>query len=170
MFRLTAVSASPLPTEPAERVRLILEKVLSTLDLEAQITIEESESVISAAIDGKDEADNEDLGMLIGRRGQTIDAIQLLCYRGAFTTAESRKRVTVDAAGYRSRREEMLDREADSAAEVAVAEARPVNLEPMTASERRAVHEHLKERPGLETYSEGDEPDRFVVVAPIVSA
>lgn len=162
------MSTTDLPTEPTERVRSILEQILGTLDLEAEISIEEDADEIRASIDSGD-GDDDQLGMLIGRRGQTIDAIQLLCYRGAFTDVSDRKRVSVDAAGYRSRRGELLEREADSAAETAMSESRPVSLEPMTASERRAVHEHLKERSGLETYSEGDEPDRRVVVAPIVS-
>jgi len=106
---------------------------------------------------------------LIGRRGQTIDAVQLICYRAAFRETEDRKRVVVDAAGYRARQREILERHADQAAERALKRATPVSLEPMTAQERRVVHERLKDRAGVETYSEGDEPDRCVVVAPLVS-
>ena len=80
-----------------------------------------------------------------------------------------RKRVVVDAAGYRERRKETLTARADRAAEQALAGNRSVEMDPMSAQERRVVHEHLKERAGVETYSEGDEPHRCVVVAPLVS-
>ncbi len=145
-------------------MRALLERVVDELDLEADVTVEEDEEQIAATIDGE-----EELGILIGRHGQTIDALQLLCYRAAFQGRPERKRVTVDAAGYRVRRAELLHRDADQAAERATSASRPVRLEPMTSSERKVVHDHLKERPGVETYSEGEEPERCVVVAPLVS-
>jgi len=132
------------PAEPAERVRELIEGVLDELDLEGDVGIEEDEERISASIEG-----DEDYGLLIGKRGQTIDALQLLCFQAAFRGMRERKRVVVDAAGYRERRRE--------------------KLEAMSAQERRVVHEHLKERAGVETYSEGDEPNRCVVVAPLVA-
>ena len=157
-------STRVMPDEPAQRVRAVVERVLGELDiLDAEIEIAEDAETITAAVEG------EDLGLLIGRHGQTIDALQLLCYRAAFQGKEERKRVVVDAAGYRGRRQELLGRQADSAAKRALRVGRPVELEPMTAQERRVVHDHLKERSGVETYSEGDEPDRRVIVAPLVS-
>ena len=95
-----------LPEEPAERVRVIVGRVLDELDLEAEVEVEEDEDEIRAAVEG----DDEELGLLIGRRGQTIDALQLVCYRAAFRGRQDRKRVTVDAAGYRRRRAETLER------------------------------------------------------------
>jgi spoIIIJ-associated protein len=80
-----------------------------------------------------------------------------------------RKRVVVDAAGYRERRRETLEGRADRAAEQALSANHVVEMDPMSAQERRVVHERLKERAGVETYSEGDEPRRCVVVAPLVS-
>ena len=80
-----------------------------------------------------------------------------------------RKRVVLDAAGYRERRREVLIARADRAAERALDESRTVEMDEMSAQERRVVHEHLKDRAGVETYSEGDEPHRCVVVAPLVS-
>jgi spoIIIJ-associated protein len=154
---------SELPDEPIERVRTIVERIVDELDLDADVEVSESDSTITARIQG------EDLGLLIGRRGQTIDAIQLICYRAAFRGVRERKRVEVDAAGYRERQRELLERQADQAADRALKRGRPVDLEPMTAQERRIVHDSLKDRAGIETYSEGDEPDRFVVVAPLVS-
>jgi spoIIIJ-associated protein len=156
-------SAAPLPEPPAERVRVVLERVLDELDLDASVEVEENEDEIRGLIEG------EDLGLLIGRRGQTIDALQLLCYRSAFRGLPDRKRVVVDAAGYRDRRAEILNRQADTAAERAVKTGRPIELEPMSAGERKVVHDHLKDRPEIETYSEGSEPERCVVVAPLIS-
>jgi spoIIIJ-associated protein len=110
----------------------------------------------------------DDLGILIGHHGQTIDAIQHLAYRMAFRGSPSRKRVVIDASGYRERRAVALRAAADQAAEAAVHDRRPVALEAMSAPERRVVHEHLKGRHDVETYSEGEEPDRRLVVAPLV--
>jgi len=153
-----------LPDDPAERVEAIIDRVLDEIDLDADVEVTERDDEILAEIDGDD-----DLGILIGRRGQTIDALQLICYRAAWRGRQDRKRVTVDAAGYRKRRAEVLERQAEEAAARAESTGRPVDLEPMSASERRVVHNHLAERSQVETYSEGDEPERFVVVAPLVA-
>jgi spoIIIJ-associated protein len=108
------------------------------------------------------------VGLLIGRRGQTIDAVQLLCYQSAFQGLPERKRVSVDAAGYRERRNETVTAQAERAAERALESGNEIELEPMTATERKVVHDHLAERSGIETFSEGDEPERCVIVAPLV--
>ena len=159
---MSSGGAEGLPAEPVERVRAVLEEIVQGLDLAAEIEVEEEEERIVGRIDG------EDVGLLIGRRGQTIDAVQLLCYRAAFRGQHERKRVVVDAAGYRERRREMVERQAERAAERALASGREIELEPMTPTERKLVHDHLKDRGGLETFSEGEEPDRCVVVAPLV--
>ena len=105
--------------------------------------------------------------MLIGRHGQTIDAIQYLAnaivFRGRY---DERKPVVVDAAGYRDRRQATLDALALRMAEQASATGQRVELEPMTAVERKIVHEKLKDDPEVETTSEGTEPNRFVVDLP----
>ena len=152
------------PAEPAERVRELVERVLDELDLDWEVEIYEAEDAIEAVIEGDD-----DYGLLIGRRGQTIDALQLLCFQAAFRGFRERKRVIVDAAGYSERRRELLASRADRAAEQALKVGRSVEMDAMSAQERRVVHEHLKERAGVETYSEGDEPHRCVVVAPLIS-
>ena len=152
------------PEEPAERVKTLVEGVLDELDLEAAVEVSEGDERIEAAIDGDD-----DYGLLIGKRGQTIDALQLLCYQAAFRGRRERKRVVLDAAGYRERRREVLTARADRAAEQALKGNRSVEMDPMSAQERRIVHEHLRDRAGIETYSEGDEPRRCVVVAPLVA-
>ena len=109
----------------------------------------------------------EDLGLFIGRHGTTIDAVQHLAYRAAAAADDGPQRVVVDAAGYRERRAQALHRQADEAAEDAVRTGRPVALDAMSATERKVVHEHLKDREDVETYSEGAEPDRHLVVAPL---
>ncbi len=152
------------PEEPAQRVRELVEGVLDELDLDGEVAVEEDDDRIAVAVEG-----TEDYGLLIGKRGQTIDALQLLCYQAAFRGLRERKRVVVDAAGYRERRREALESRADRAAEQALGEGRVVEMEPMSAQERRVVHERLKERAGIETYSEGDEPNRCVIVAPLVA-
>jgi spoIIIJ-associated protein len=126
--------------------------------------VREDDDLIEAIVAGED-----DYGLLIGKRGQTIDALQLLCYQAAFRGMRERKRVVVDAAGYRGRRRETLEGRADRAAEQALSANNIIEMDPMSAQERRVVHERLKERSGVETYSEGDEPNRCVVVAPLVS-
>lgn len=154
-----------LPDDPASRVEAVLTAVVDALGLEGEVSVSETPDGILGVVDG------EDVGLLIGRHGRTIDALQLICHQAAqrVMDPDDRKRVIIDAADYRERRSESLRRQGDIAAEEAVASARPVEMEPMSSSERRVVHEHLRDRTEIETYSEGDEPSRFVVVAPLVS-
>lgn len=152
---------TPARSEASERVEELLARILDAVGIEAKVEISEDDDAVTAVIDG------EDLGLLIGRHGQTIDAIQHLAYRAAFRGADGRKRVTVDAAGYRDRRAALLQHDADEAADEALRIGAPVALDAMNAVERRVVHEYLRDRDGVETYSEGAEPDRHLVVAPI---
>jgi spoIIIJ-associated protein len=110
----------------------------------------------------------EDAEALVGDHGRTLDAIQHLAYRTAFGASTPRKAVVVDAVGYRARRATALRAAADQAVETAIVEGRAVELEPMSAIERKLVHEHLRDRREIETYSEGEEPTRRLVVAPLV--
>jgi spoIIIJ-associated protein len=153
--------AETIPEEPAERVRAIVARVVHALGLDATVDIEESEEEIRATVNG------DDLGLLIGKHGTTIDALQHIAFRAAFQGDADRKQVTVDAAGYRERREGALHRMADRAAAEALQYDRPVELEPMRATERKIVHTYLSERTDVETHSEGDEPDRRLVVSPV---
>lgn len=148
-------------SDAADRVRELLEHILGAVGVEAEIEVAETGEGIAANLAG------EDLGLLIGRHGQTIDAIQHLAYRIAFRGDEERKRVSVDAAGYRERRAAVLQEDADAAVEEALDSGRPVALDAMNAVERRVVHQYLRDRDGIETYSEGEEPDRHLVVAPL---
>lgn len=147
---------------PASHLQELLEKVASGMGVEADVAVRVDGDTLVGVFSG------EDIGALIGRNGQTLDAIQHLAYRIIFRRAEQPVRVVVDAAGYRERREVALKATADQAAEAAIHDSRPVALEAMNALERKVVHEHLKGRHDVETYSEGQEPDRRLVVAPIV--
>jgi spoIIIJ-associated protein len=129
--------------------------------LDATVVIEEEGRNIRATLEG------DDLGLFIGRHGQTIDAVQHLAQRMAGARRTDARRIVIDAEGYRERRETMLRRQADHAAADALRSGRPVALDAMTASERRLVHEYLRDHGSVQTYSEGDEPDRHLVVAPL---
>ncbi|MBA2517436.1 MAG: KH domain-containing protein [Solirubrobacterales bacterium] len=144
----------------ADRVLDLLEEIADALDLDADVEVDERDGVIYGTLIG------EDLGLFIGRHGQTIDAVQHLAYKAAVQGQTSGQRVVIDAAGYRQRREQILHRQADQAAVDALRSGRPVALDSMSATERKVVHEHLKDRSDLETYSEGTEPDRHLVIAP----
>ncbi|HTX32963.1 MAG TPA: R3H domain-containing nucleic acid-binding protein [Solirubrobacteraceae bacterium] len=149
-------------TNASECVREVLEQIAAGIGVEATVELTEAPEGVTAEFVG------DDLGLLIGHHGQTIDAIQHLAYRIAFRRRGEPLRVVVDAAGYRERRAVALRAAADQAAEAAIHDRRPVALEAMSAQERRVVHEHLKTRHDVETYSEGQEPDRRLVVAPLV--
>jgi spoIIIJ-associated protein len=148
-------------SELAAEARELVERIVEGIGVSAHIELEEDDEAITVSCSGPD------LGMLIGRHGQTIDAIQYLAnaamYRGH---ADDRKEVVVDAAGYRARRRASLEALAVRSAERCLASGELVELEPMTAVERKVVHIRLKEFGGVETSSEGTEPNRFVVIHP----
>ena len=134
--------AAKLPEEPIERVRAVLGRIVEELGLAAEVSVAEDEDEIRGDVDG------EDVGLLIGRHGQTIDALQYLANAiGHRAHGDERPRVVVDAAGYRARRAATLETVARRAAEQAAATGHRVELEPMTAVERRIVHELLKDDP-----------------------
>jgi spoIIIJ-associated protein len=144
-----------------ERLREFLEHIVEALDLEARIEVEDDGETLTGRLEG------DDLGLFIGRHGQTIDAVQHLALRVAGGRDDDRRRVVVDAAGYRVRRERAICDAADRAADEALRYSRPVSMDAMSAIERRVAHEYLRDRAGVETYSEGDEPERRLVVAPV---
>jgi len=149
-----------LPEEPAERLRAVVTRVVQALGLRATVDVQQTADEIRATVNG------EDLGLLIGKHGSTIDALQHLGMRAALRGGAERKQVVVDAAGYRERREAVLQRAADRAVSDAISFGRSVELEPMRALERKVVHMYLRDRTDVETHSEGDEPDRRLVVSP----
>jgi len=167
---IASVDASAVPdeveaaddSEVAVEVRDVLEHILSAIGVTARIEIVEGDETVTATFVGRE------LGLVIGKHGQTIDAIQYLAnaivWRGR---GDERKAVVVDAAGYRARREATLSALAKRSAERAVSSGRSVELEPMTAVERKVVHVQLKDVTGVVTRSEGTEPNRFVVIDPV---
>ena len=146
---------------PEEALTELLEKLVDALGLEAQISVSDDGELVRGSLAG------DDLGLFIGRHGQTIDAVQHLAMRVVATAAGERRRVEIDAEGYRERRADTLRGHADTAAEDALRFGRPVALDAMSAPERKLVHEYLRERGDVQTYSEGDEPHRHLVVAPL---
>jgi spoIIIJ-associated protein len=155
--------AEPLDESPlAGEVRELVERIVYAIGVSGRVEIKEDDDAITASCTGAD------LGMLIGRHGQTIDAIQYLLNAILYRRGEDkRKDVVIDAAGYRARRRATLESLAVRSAERAVRSGDPVDLEPMTAVERKVVHLRLKEFDGVETSSEGTEPNRYVVIHPL---
>jgi spoIIIJ-associated protein len=146
-------------SEAAATLRDLLERITTEIGARCRIEIAEDEETMTAQCSGPD------LGLLIGKHGQMIDAVQYLANAIVFRGLEERKRIVVDAAGYRTRRQATLESLAARNAERVLADGDEVQLEPMTAIERKVVHEWLKDVAGIETRSEGTEPHRFVVIS-----
>jgi spoIIIJ-associated protein len=146
-------------TAVEQRVRELVERVVGAMGIGARVDVREDEDEVLVTCSGGD------LGLLIGKHGQTIDALQHVANAALHRGGTGAKPVTVDAAGYRERRRSTLEAIALRCAERA-ARGERVLLEPMTAVERKVVHERLKEVPGVQTASEGTEPNRYVVVLP----
>ena len=158
-----AASAPALPerdeTAVELRVRHLVERVVAAMGIGAHVDVREGEDEVLVTCTGGD------LGVLIGKHGQTIDSLQHVANAALHRGGGGAKPVTVDAAGYRERRRSTLEAIAVRSAERA-ARGERVLLEPMTAVERKVVHERLKDVPGVQTASEGTEPNRYVVVLP----
>jgi spoIIIJ-associated protein len=141
--------------------RTLVARIVTTLGVDAEVDAHEEPEAIVVTCSGPD------VGLLIGRHGQTIDSIQyLLNAIGWRAYGEERKEVVVDAAGYRARRKATLEALALRVADRVRESGEREELEPMTAVERKVVHLRLKEEAGVGTTSEGTEPNRYVVVLP----
>jgi spoIIIJ-associated protein len=154
------IGPAPDDSEAAGLVRELLGRVVHGLGIDADVDIEEASGRVTGTVSGGD------LGLLIGRHGQTIDAIQYLANAVVHRRQAEPVEVVVDAEGYRERRERALCGVADRAAAEAMRSGRPVALEPMTSVERKIVHLYLQEMDGVATSSEGVEPNRHVIVLP----
>ena len=135
-----------------------LQDVFSKMKVSVDIETEEDEESMTLRIKGKDS------GIIIGRRGETLDALQYLTSLVVNKSREDYKRVTVDIENYRQKREETLVRLASRLAERVVRYRKNVTLEPMNPYERRIIHSSLQNNKMVETYSVGDEPNRKVVI------
>ena len=146
--------------EKANEIRTFLTGLLRQMDCEAEVKVFEKEKhQYKVYLEG------EKLGQLIGRRGETLDAIQQLTNYSVNRGSGPRVRVHVDAENYRSKREESLESLAQKMAQKVVKYGRSMTLEPMNAYERHVIHTALQEHPRVTTYSTGTEPNRRVVIA-----
>ena len=158
-----AAVAEPVTEEggQAGEARALVARIVETLGVDADVVAHDESEAIAVTCSGPD------VGLLIGRHGQTIDAIQyLLNVIGYRAHGEEKRDVVVDAAGYRARRRATLETLAENVAERVLQSGEPEELEPMTAVERKVVHLRLKDVAGVATTSEGTEPNRYVVVVP----
>jgi spoIIIJ-associated protein len=148
-------------SELAARVREVLDTITVGIEVRCRIEIEEDDETLTATLGAPE------LGRVIGKHGQTIDAIQYLVNAIVYRSQpDGRKSVVVDAAGYRDRRRSSLESLAVRNAERVLETGTAVELDPMSAVERKVVHLRLQDFEGVETRSEGTEPNRFVVIAP----
>ncbi|MEZ5100486.1 MAG: RNA-binding cell elongation regulator Jag/EloR [Thermoleophilia bacterium] len=157
--RPAAPAATHATGSPAAVLAETLERICDGIGVSARVSVTEDEGALRASLAGPD------VGLLIGKHGQTIDAIQHLAGAVVAHAAGTRLDVVVDAGGYRERRRATLEGMAERAAARVRASGSPVALDPMTASERKIVHLRLREL-GLDSVSEGHEPSRYVVVQP----
>jgi spoIIIJ-associated protein len=150
--------AQPTPEEVAKVGEEFVSGLVESMGLEAAVSssIEESTAYIDVA--------GDDLGVLIGRRGQTLDALQEIARTAVQRRLRARVRLLVDVEGYRARRRESLAEYARAMAERAKERGTEIELEPMNAYERKIVHDAVGEVAGASSFSEGEEPNRKVIV------
>lgn len=146
----------------AEVATAIVSDIMSGTGLEAAVSYSQEGREILIDVTG------DDLGFAIGRRAQTLDAIQLLAYLISCKAVdpEERRRVSVDIDEYRAAREEELFDLADRAVRDALSSGQTVEMKAMTSNERRAIHQYLIDNPEVDTHSIGEDPDRRIVITP----
>jgi spoIIIJ-associated protein len=144
--------------EAREVVRGFLRELVSKMGLEVTLSVEEEEGVVRCTLDGKD------AGVLIGRKGDTLEALEVLVRALLTRRGLGETPLEVDVSGYRKRREEALRKLAERMARKVLQEKKKVRLAPMSARERRIIHTALKNYPEVTTYSIGEEPHRRVVI------
>jgi len=138
----------------------VVEQFLKSMDVDCDCSVEQTEEGYNIEIFGKDAS------IVIGRRGDCLDAIQVLLTQILSKGSENRLKIRVDCEGYRKRREETLKTLAAQMANKAIKTKKPVKLEPMTAYERMIIHTRLQENSEVVTQSQGVEPNRFLVIYP----
>ncbi|MDD2553684.1 MAG: protein jag [Desulfotomaculaceae bacterium] len=149
-----------LKDSPLKRASGLLKSIFKTMDLDVNINISENDKIVFVDLEGTD------LGILIGRRGETLDALQYLLNLAVNKNQEIRKKIIIDIEGYRDRREKTLQRLALKLADKARQRGRNVVLEPMSSQERRIIHTALQGRDDIYTFSEGEEPYRKIIISP----
>ncbi|MHB1043864.1 MAG: RNA-binding cell elongation regulator Jag/EloR [Eubacteriales bacterium] len=145
---------------PGRRALDILNSIFDCMDLKVEMEAKEKDQELLVNLEGKD------LGILIGRRGETLDALQYLINLAVNKNQEKKRKVIIDIEGYRYRREETLKKLAVKLADKAKQRGRNVILEPMNSQERRIIHTALQGRDDIYTFSEGEEPYRKIIISP----
>jgi spoIIIJ-associated protein len=145
---------------PTQKAGNLLKSIFKSMQLQVAMDIKEKEHEMRINLEGKE------LGILIGRRGETLDALQYLVNLAVNKSSETRKKVFIDIEGYRKRREETLQKLALKLADKARQRGRNVVLEPMSSQERRIIHTVLQGRDDIHTFSEGEEPCRKIIISP----
>ncbi|CAM5798108.1 MULTISPECIES: RNA-binding cell elongation regulator Jag/EloR [Brevibacillus] len=146
--------------DPVDQGLAFLQDVLANMNVDARVEMRRGEEGMLFDIQGAN------LGIIIGRRGQTLDSLQYLVNVVANRHADKHVRIVLDAENYRQRRKETLEQLAERVSRKALAMKRSVRLEPMSAAERKVIHSFLQKRTDVVTYSEGEEPNRYIVIAP----
>ena len=152
--------AAPPTADEVDTAREVIETLLGKMGIEASVHVEAGEDAVMASLDG------EDAGRLIGRQGQTLDALQYVVNRMVRHPVPHAP-VYLDVAGYRERRREMLEAMAHKLAQKAITERRPVTVEPMSARDRRTMHLALSTVSGVTTRSRGEGDDRQLQIFPV---
>lgn len=145
--------------DPVEQSIAFLQDVFAAMNLEVSVEQQASQDGTTLLLHGSD------LGILIGRRGQTLDSLQYLANIVANRAADKHVRIVLDAENFRERRQKTLENLSARLAARVVKTKREVILEPMSAQERKIIHSSLQNHPQVKTYSKGEEPNRRVVIA-----
>lgn len=151
----------PEPVDAIKETERFITEVASKMGLDIIITRKESRDGLTLALSG-----SGDLGMLIGRRGQTLDALQYLVNIVANRYADSHIRIVLDAEDFRERRRKTLEDLSDRLAGHVIRTRKEIVLEPMSPHERKIIHSQLQDHAKVKTFSKGDEPNRRIVIAP----
>ncbi len=154
------VDDDPLYDVPSENpAAVFLQGLLSHMGVDSKLAVREEEDALRIKIQ------SDSMGILIGHRGETLDSLQYLCSLVLNKGRKEYTRLTLDTENYRVKREETLTRLAERLAEQVTASGEAVALEPMNPYERRILHSSLQNHSGVFTYSEGEEPNRKVIIA-----
>lgn len=147
--------------DPVEMAENLLNEILTGMDIKAGFTLSKKDNSVNIEIN---EISSSDMGIVIGKRGNTLDAIQYILSLHVNKDREDYIRVFLDAKGYRNKREKTLRQLAANMAKKTKRTKRPIKLEPMNPYERRIIHSALQNTEGIATYSEGEDPYRRVVI------
>lgn len=147
-------------TDPIDDAKRFLESVFDTMEIEVAIALSHEEDQVVFNLVGSN------LGVIIGKRGQTLDSLQYLANTVANRSSRDHPRIVLDAENYRERREDALKKLAERLADRAIQTKKDVILEPMTPLERKIIHSYLQDNEWVSTYSKGEEPNRKIVISP----